>query len=533
VEALTGSGGEGVAQQRDSGEHASAGADTGRRRALVLVGFMGAGKSSAARAIGGALGEHSHDADRELERALGESIESFFDREGEAEFRRREERLVLDLLARRDLSVLALGGGALGSSRVREAVREHVVVHLEVAPEAAWRRSSGRGRPLARDRNRFDALHAERRQAYEEAADATLPAADRTLAVHAAPALAALRDAPPRTRLVWASARSGDYPVFVGRGLLERGFFHPLDGRRFAVTDSNVGRLHRVAADWVREVPAGEAEKTLARAEDVLRAMAASGVEHGDLVAAVGGGVVGDLAGFCAAVYQRGVRHVQVPTTLVAQVDSAYGGKTGVDLPEGKNYVGAYHQPAAVLADLETLATLPDEERAAGYAEVVKTALVAGGALWERVRSGADPDADVVLGCLRTKLAVVAEDERDGGRRQVLNLGHTVGHAIEAATGYTRFRHGEAVALGLLCALRLSGRDELREEVEQLLAARGLPVRGSGVDAGAVVALVARDKKRRGGAVPFVLVDAPGRVTPGHEVAAADLRAAVEEVCAP
>jgi shikimate kinase/3-dehydroquinate synthase len=280
-------------------------------------------------------------------------------------------------------------------------------------------------------------------------------------------------------------------------------------------------------------MPPGEAEKNLARVEEVLRAMAAAGVARDDLVAAVGGGVVGDAAGFCAAVYQRGIRHVQVPTSLVAQVDSAFGGKTGVDLPEGKNYAGAYHQPAAVLVDPEALATLPPEERAAGYAEVVKTALIAGGALWERVRAGSEPDAGVVLGCLRTKLAVVAEDERDEGRRQVLNLGHTVGHAIEAATGYTRFRHGEAVAVGLLCALRLSGLDELRDQVAELLAASGLPGRADGVDPDAVLALVERDKKRRGGRVPFVLVEAPGRVTPGHHLDAGQLRVAVEEVCTP
>jgi shikimate kinase / 3-dehydroquinate synthase len=178
------------------------------------------------------------------------------------------------------------------------------------------------------------------------------------------------------------------------------------------------------------------------------------------------------------------------------------------------------------------LATLPAEERAAGYAEVVKTALIAGGPLWARVRHGGEPDLETVLGCLRTKLAVVAEDERDEGRRQVLNLGHTVGHAIESATGYRRFRHGEAVALGLLCALRLSDRDVLRREVAELLAAHGLPTRAEGVAVDEVVALVARDKKRRGGRVPFVLLDAPGDVTPGHEVADDALRAAVEEVLA-
>jgi shikimate kinase/3-dehydroquinate synthase len=242
--------------------------------------------------------------------------------------------------------------------------------------------------------------------------------------------------------------------------------------------------------------------------------------------------VVGDLAGFCAAVYQRGMRHVQVPTTLVAQVDSAYGGKTGVDLPEGKNYVGAYHQPAAVLCDPAALETLSPEELASGYPEVLKTALIAGGALWSRVRQGAEPDEEIVLRCLRTKLAVVARDERDAGHRQLLNLGHTVGHALEAATGYERYRHGEAVGIGLLCALRLSGRDALREEVAGLLSARGLPLTFRGADPDAVLQLVERDKKRVAGRVPFVLVAAPGEVTPGHDVDRAALRAAVEEVCA-
>jgi shikimate kinase/3-dehydroquinate synthase len=247
-------------------------------------------------------------------------------------------------------------------------------------------------------------------------------------------------------------------------------------------------------------------------------------------VVAVGGGVVGDLAGFCAAVYQRGMRHVQVPTTLVAQVDSAYGGKTGVDLPEGKNYVGAYHQPSAVLCDPAALDTLPAEEAAAGYAEVVKTALIAGGGLWARVRQGGPVGVREIMGCVRTKLAVVAEDERDGGRRQVLNLGHTVGHAIEAATGFTRYRHGEAVGIGLLVALRLSGREALREEVAELLAARGLPLTYSGAAPDMVAAVAGRDKKRERGRVPFVLVEAPGAVTPGHEIDDASLRAALEEV---
>jgi shikimate kinase / 3-dehydroquinate synthase len=518
VEALTGE------------EGARGGAGGG---ALVLVGFMGAGKSTAARKLAAELGVEALDSDRELERELGEPIESFFDREGEQEFRTLEEQVVLGLLARAGAAVVALGGGAVGSERVREALRDHTVVQLEVGADDAWQRAAGKGRPLARDRVRFDELHADRQALYESVADAVLPPDGREVARRALPALVALRDlraAGVGVRLIWARAASGSYPVFLGRGLVERGFVHPPDGRRFAVTDEQVAAHHRLDADGTVTIPAGEPHKTLATAEEVLRELARAGAERGDVVVAVGGGVVGDLAGFCAAVYQRGMRHVQVPTTLVAQVDSAYGGKTGVDLPEGKNYAGAYHQPSAVICDPATLATLPEEELAAGYAEVVKTALIAGGPLWARVRRGGPVDDETILGCLRAKLAVVADDERDAGRRQVLNLGHTVGHAIEAATGYERYRHGEAIAVGLLAALRLSGNDALRGEVAALLEEHGLPLAFEGATVDEVVALTERDKKRAGGRLPFVLVEAPGAATPGHEVAPADLRAAVEEV---
>jgi shikimate kinase / 3-dehydroquinate synthase len=499
-------------------------------RALVLVGFMGSGKSTGVRTLAAELGTEPLDSDHELERQLGEPIETFFDREGEYAFRSREEELVLDLLDGRGAPVIALGGGAVQSERVREALTRHTVIHLEVRPEDAWRRASGKGRPLAREPGRFEQLHRDRTPLYEAVADAVVPPSDRDCLRRALPALLALGDVPAGTRLVWASAASGEYPVYLGRGLIESGFFFPRDGRRLVVTDSNVARVHPFQGDGRIVVLPGEEHKTIHGAEFVLRELAQAGAERGDLVVAVGGGVVGDVAGFCAAIYQRGMRHVQVPTTLVAQVDSAYGGKTGVDLPEGKNYVGAYHQPSAVLCDPAALDTLPPEELSAGYAEVVKTALIAGGSLWARVRQGGDVDASTIMGCVRTKLAVVAADERDAGRRQVLNLGHTVGHAIEAATSYERYRHGEAIAVGLLAALRLSGRDALRSEVAELLAARGLPVgfRGAAVDD--VLALIERDKKRIRGKVPFVLVEAPGEVTPGHEVAPAALRAAVEEV---
>jgi shikimate kinase/3-dehydroquinate synthase len=497
--------------------------------ALVFAGFMGAGKSSAARAVAAELGVQALDSDHELERELGEPIPSWFDRNGEAAFRKAEEEVVLRLLERPDLRVLALGGGSLGSERVREALRRHVVVYLDVDTESAWRRASG-GRPLARDRNRFAQLHEERRPLYEELADAWLPAADRGTVRSALPALAAMARAQVRPKLLWGTSASGEYPIFFGHGLVAAGFFHPVDGRRFVLTDSHVATAHPFAGEWLHAIAPGEATKTPATVEAVLRAMAARGVTRSDILAAVGGGVVGDIGGFTAAVYQRGIRWVGLPTTLVAQVDSAFGGKTGVDLPEGKNYMGVYHQPSAVIVDPDALATLPPAEFAAGYAEVVKTALIAGGRLWARVRRGGEIDDETILGCIQTKLSVVSEDERDAGRRQVLNLGHTVAHAIESATGYARYRHGEAVALGLLAALRLSERAQLRDEVQRLLAARNLPTRLDGVAPDDIIPFLDRDKKRTGERVPFVLIDQPGVVTPGNELDPASVRAALEEL---
>jgi shikimate kinase / 3-dehydroquinate synthase len=502
-------------------------------RALVFVGFMGAGKTSAARAAAAALGGRATDSDDAVEKRVGSSVEDYFASHGEGAFREVEEEVVCELLTAPPARVLSLGGGAVTSERVRSLLAAHTVVLLDVDADTAWQRAGGR-RPLARDRVRFDALLDERRPVYEGLADAVLTDSSRHVVRHAVPAIDALRDAPAGTRMVWARAASGDYPVYVGDGVL--GARLPAaPGRPFVVTDENVGPLYegRIGdAAAVLRIPAGEAAKTWEQAGRVLRGLAGAGADHDSHVVALGGGVVGDLAGFCAASYQRGIPVVQVPTTLVAQVDSAYGGKTGVDLPEGKNYAGAYHQPAAVLADPATLATLPAPELAAGWAEVIKTALIAGGPLWQRVRRGdVRPDRDLVLACARTKLRVVEQDERDGGRRQALNLGHTLGHAIETATAYARFRHGEAVALGLLAALSLSGQGELRDEVASLLGLAGLPTRLDGdVDRDAVLAAVQRDKKRRGGRVGFVLLEAPGDVRTGQAVADDAIAAALEEL---
>jgi shikimate kinase/3-dehydroquinate synthase len=480
---------------------------------------MGAGKTSAARA----LDPESLDTDEEIERRAGRAIPELFAQEGEAAFRALEEQVALELLDRAPPGrAVALGGGTLGSDRVRAALADHVVAYLEVDEPTAWARATADGitRPLAADRERFGALLHSRRAVYEEAADAfvgqdALPAA--------ADALRGLRKG---TKLIVGPP--APHPVFLG----EDAWPATRDGD-YLVTDEHVERLHGARFGTLRRhvIAPGEQAKTLETAEATWTAMARARVTRACRVIALGGGVVGDLAGFCAATYQRGIPVVQVPTTLVAQVDSAYGGKTGIDLPQAKNYVGAYHQPEAVHVVPGVLATLPPEERAAGYAEVLKTALIAGGTLWERVSAGVEPDADVILACARTKLAVVAADERDGGVRQTLNLGHTVGHAIETVTGYERYRHGEAVALGLLAALRLSGLDALRTQAEELLAAHGLPTRlDPAVDAEAVAAATRVDKKRLDEHTPFVLVHAPGDVRPGAVVEERDLLGAIAEL---
>ena len=502
--------------------------------AVACIGFMGAGKSTAARSLAQALGTQAIDVDSVVEERLGKPIERVFAEEGEATFREAEERITLELLSQPEPGVLALGGGAIIHERVRTALRAHTVVWLDVALDVAWTRCRDSDRPLARDREQFEALYHQREPLYAELADATVPA-ERSNRME--PVLEALGNIPQGTKLLWATSASADYPAYIGNGLLTEHRFWPgtVAGRRFLVTDGAVGRLYSELLEphsaRIAIMP-GEQSKTIAHAEIVWTELVRAGMTRADVVVALGGGVVGDLAGFCAATYQRGVRYVQVPTTLVAQVDSAYGGKTGVDLAEAKNYVGAFHQPSAVLADTTTLDTLPDAERAAGYAEVVKTALIAGGQLWDRVRAGADPaDPELITACARAKLRIVARDERDSGVRQVLNLGHTVGHAIEAATGYAAYRHGEAVALGLLAALRLSEQGDLREEVERLLKARGLPTKLTHADPDTVVMATARDKKRvSAGAVPFVLLDAPGEPRAGCEVPSRALVAAVREL---
>jgi shikimate kinase len=270
---------------------------------------MGSGKTSAARAAAGVLGARAIDADDQIERRLGCSIESYFESHGEAAFRGVEEQVVSELLEQPPAQVLSLGGGAVLSPRVRELLGPHTVVLLDVDVDVAWRRCANKRRPLARDPDAFAALHRQRAPLYDSLADAVMIDSGRDQVRRVVPAL---RSLPAGTKLLWAVATSGSYPVHVGEGLVG-GDFWPVSGRRFVITDEEVGPLYAdhlpdVAAE-VR-IPAGEQHKTLASVERLLRSLAAAGMDQDDHLVALGGGVIGDVAGLCAALYQRGVQVV-------------------------------------------------------------------------------------------------------------------------------------------------------------------------------------------------------------------------------
>ena len=344
---------------------------------------------------------------------------------------------------------------------------------------------------------------------------------------------------------VASAGLSRDYDVLVGRGALaalgDEARRAAGGARAVVCCDENVAPLYLEAAteglataDYEVShivVPAGERQKSLSRAGEMYGVLYDRGVRRSDLLVALGGGVIGDLAGFVAATYQRGVRLVQAPTTLLAQVDAGIGGKVAVDFRAGKNYVGTFYQPWLVVADPDALGTLPAAELRSGAAEVAKYGLLAGGVLWtlaaELAAGGLTAGRvgdELVAACAACKLDVVAADEREEtGARAVLNLGHTVGHAIEAATSFARYSHGEAVGLGLHAALRLSrelcGLDEAGEQAgHALLDGLGLPGRLEGVPAQQVCALTARDKKAGTDGVGYVLLDAIGAPRTGVRV---------------
>jgi shikimate kinase/3-dehydroquinate synthase len=438
---------------------------------LALVGFMGAGKTTVGREVAAATHRPFVDTDEEIERLHG-PIPRIFAERGESEFRRLEEQVVAEALASPEPAVIALGGGAVLSEVTQRGLREHAfTVHLWPGAEEAWSRVRGSDRPLARNRDEFIRLFEERSDVYAAVMDGAGEDAEDVLL--ATLGLEVDRDA--EATMVVELHEAGSWAVVADERL----------PGLIPFTDWGAGPA-------TLTVPSGEPAKTLAVVERLWRELT---IGRDGTIVAFGGGSTTDVAGFVAATYLRGVRWIAVPTTLTGQVDAAIGGKTGINTADGKNLAGAFHFPERVVLDPDLLSTLPEKERRAGMAEVVKTGLLAGRPVWEL------PEEEMIRACAAYKAGVVLSDPYETeGRRARLNLGHTFAHALEAGSGY-RVSHGEAVALGLLAALRLSGQPT--DAVEEVL--RPEPV---AVDLDAALAALERDKKGKG---VFVLLEAPGR----------------------
>lgn len=520
-------------------------------RSIALSGFMATGKSTVGRLVAAELELPFVDTDALIAEQAGETVGEVFAGEGEARFRDREAAIILPLLEDGVARVLSLGGGSVTIPRVRHALLEAAtVVTLTASPETiaaratsiAARPNLGAECPALRARD----LLALRREAYAECHGSISTDGKEVDEVAARVLSLARRDAiavPLGLRSYTVELADGE-PSVLARTLRELA-----PSSLVSVTDANVARLRggwldaalggfRLGDTRVVLSP-GEENKDLSTVARIWDAALAGGVDRECVVLAFGGGVVGDLAGFAASTLLRGVRCVQIPTTLLAMVDASVGGKTGFDHPAGKNLLGTFFQPARVLVDLEHLTTLPERERAAGLAEVVKIALVRDPALLALLAAEAPAIEagdravlrEVIRAAILAKARVVRDDETEGGVRALLNLGHTIGHALEAHGGYRRWLHGEAVAIGIvvetLAAERLGlTKPGTSEQAAELLARFGLPTTVPEGDLAAAFPFVMTDKKRTLSAVKLPIVTSPGegRI---ERVEIAALRAAV------
>jgi shikimate kinase/3-dehydroquinate synthase len=524
-------------------------------RSIVLIGLMGAGKTSIGRRLAARLGLAFHDSDGEIERVTGYSVSELFALHGEASFRDGERRVIQRLLAEQPI-VLATGGGAFMDGQTRAAIRARATsVWLRCDLATLVRRVTGRShRPLLAGGDPAEILERlmrVRHPIYAEA-DVIVDCGNDTQDATTDLVLAALDRPPPQRLHVQLGARS--YQVVIGGNLLARAgtLLAPVLPRPsvVVVTDSNVGPLYLdvlrtslteagIGVDGEIVVPAGEGSKSLYRYAEVVNEVLQAGVERHTSLIALGGGVIGDLAGFAAATVLRGLPLVQIPTSLLAQVDSSVGGKTGVNTERGKNLVGAFYQPIMVLADTGVLGTLPARELRAGYAEIVKTGLIGDAGFYEWCEANgaaliAGDDglrAEAVGRACAFKAAVVGEDEREtkpNDGRALLNLGHTFAHALEAEIGYGAILHGEAVGIGLGLAFRLSARlgvcdAALAPRIEAHLDAVGLPPTldrlNRRLSARRLFSLFGRDKKMRDGKLGFVLARGIGQAFTATDVA--------------
>jgi shikimate kinase/3-dehydroquinate synthase len=519
---------------------------------IVLVGFMGSGKSTVGRLLADRLGLRFVDTDETIEERVGKTVAEVFATETEQWFRQLERDVVAEVLNEPD-AVVALGGGALGDPATYAALEWVDVVHLDTSFATVHARlGNDAARPLwAKGDPR--SLYEERLHAYREVSRLSVTTDNRTPEEVVDAILDGLHlDVPGAdgTREVTVRHSGGAYPVLVGTDLLsswpaaialpasaERAFL--ISHRNLRAYSGAVRSALSAIGLTVRvlEIPEGERSKSLAVASELYGALAADAASRHDLIVSVGGGVISDLAGYVASTYVRGLSLVHVSTTLLGQVDAAVGGKTGVNLEAGKNLVGTFHQPRGVICDVSTLETLPREEFVSGMAEVLKYGFISDPSLL--ASAGIDPLKDgrsvseMVSRCVRVKAQIVGRDERESGERAVLNYGHTFGHAIEVTSGYGSIRHGEAVALGMMAAAHLAhvqgriGQDLVTVHRGSLEAA-GLPT-AARLDLDALSDAWRRDKKYEHGP-RFVLLDGPGKAVYGVEASEEELREALRRM---
>lgn len=508
---------------------------------IVITGFMGTGKTTVGREVARRLECPFVDMDTEIEARVGKSIPRIFAEDGEETFRHQEAVLCAELSAQQGL-VIATGGGALIDPANRALMMESGnVVCLTCDVDEILRRVSGNpDRPLLEvtaPRAEIERLLETRHEAY-----AAIPWQIDTTGLSVEEVAARVIEIVDVTTLrvrypgdVLSLSKGGEYPIHIGDGLLAhiggtlRAAGVPEGGRVAIVSNPVVAPLYgEQVEDGLRSagfrpfacsMPDGEQHKMLATVVSLYDQFLAGGLARSDTVLSLGGGVTGDVAGFAAATFMRGVRFVQAPTTLLAMVDASVGGKTGVDLPQGKNLAGAFKQPALVVVDPAVLATLPAEEMRCGVAEVIKHGVIGAPDLFAELEAS-NPQSQIsssqITRALRVKIEIVEEDPFEQGRRAVLNLGHTVGHALEKLSGFA-LRHGEAVSIGMVAAARMAvelGRADpaLAGRIEAALAVWGLPVRCPPFDTGAIWEAMAHDKKRRGRTLRWVLPHAIGQV---------------------
>ena len=506
-------------------------------RNIVITGFMGTGKTAVGRIVARGLGRRFVDMDEEIERRAGRSIAEIFAAEGESAFRGVETALCQELSAEKGL-IIATGGGALVDPENRELmINSGIVICLTASADEIVHRLNEidvSTRPLlnATDpREELERLLQTRREIYRSfpwQIDTTTLSQEE---------VAARVIALAKRALFTVHAPGKKYQIHIGSGMLAhlggtlRQAGIPVGGQIAVVSDTNVYPLYweQVKDSLVLAgykpfsctIPAGEENKTLVTVSSLYEQFLIHRLDRSGTVLSLGGGVTGDVAGFAAATYMRGIGFVQVPTTLLAMVDASVGGKTGVDLPQGKNLVGAFHQPRTVVIDLQLLRTLPQEEICSGLAEVIKHGIIGDAGLFSSLEGRYDLDAwkedagsEWIARALRVKIAVVEEDPFEQGRRAVLNFGHTVGHALERLSSYS-LRHGEAVSVGMVAAARIAVKlgqadSTLAERITVVLTGWGLPVRCPPFSVDEIWEALNHDKKRHHGSLRWVIPTAIG-----------------------